>query len=89
MKWPDVKKAYPDQWLVIEALDAQSGADKKRQIYGIAVVETCEDGNTAMQSYRTWHQQNPNREYYFVHTSRESLEIGERRWLGIRGTHGS
>jgi hypothetical protein len=38
MRWPEMREAYPDQWLVIEALEAHS-----------------------------------------VHTSRDSLEIEERR----------
>jgi hypothetical protein len=30
------------------------------------------------------HQQYPEREFYFVHTDREDLDIRERHWLGIR-----
>jgi len=29
--------------------------------------------------------QAPQRELYVFHTSREALDITERRWLGIRG----
>ncbi len=38
-----------------------------------------------MGSYRRLHGCYPQRELYFVHTSREELDIEERRWLGIRG----
>jgi hypothetical protein len=41
-------------------------------------------GNAAMENYRRLHQQYPTREFYFVHTNREELDIRERRWLGIR-----
>ena len=82
MRWPEVREAYPDQWLVIEALEAHS--EKNRRILNrIAVVEVCPDSVTAMQTYRQLHQQHPLREFYFVHTSRDSLEIQERRWAGI------
>jgi hypothetical protein len=50
----------------------------------IAVVEPCIDGATAMQSYQRLHREYPAREFYFVHTSREDLDIRERRWIGVR-----
>lgn len=31
------------------------------------------------------HHEAPERELYILHTSRETLDITERRWLGIRG----
>ena len=48
------------------------------------MVEVCPDSVTAMQTYRRLRQQYPLREFYFVHTSRVSLDIEERRWVGIR-----
>ena len=83
MRCKEVREAYPDQWLVIEALQAHSDQDR-RILDKIGVVEICTDGSTALQSYRKLHQTYPDREYYFVHTSRADLEIHERQWLGIR-----
>ena len=83
MHWIDVRHVYPDQWLVIEALEAHTENDQ-RHLDRIAVVEVCADGETALQGYRRLHQQYPMREFYFVHTSREKLEIIERRWAGVR-----
>jgi hypothetical protein len=83
MLWVEVRKAYPNQWLVIEAVEAHSAADH-RLLDKIAVVEVCADGTAALQSYRKLHQTHPEREYYYVHTLREELDIRERQWLGIR-----
>ncbi len=83
MRWAEVRNVYPEQWLVIEALEAHTENDL-RLLDKIAVVETCSDGAAAMQSYRDLHQQYPLREFYFVHTNRAALEIKERRWLGVR-----
>jgi hypothetical protein len=47
-------------------------------------VEVCVDGVAAMQGYRRLHQEYLLREFYFVHTSRENLEIVERWWTGVR-----
>lgn len=84
MIWQEVRQLYPDQWLVVEALEAHTTSDNQRQLDRIAVIETCADGQTATQTYRRIHQQFPQREFYFLHTSREKLNIQERRWVGIR-----
>ena len=86
MRWMNIRKTYPNQWLVIEAVKAHS-VKTKRVLDKIAVMETCLDGTTAMQKYRRLHQQHPEREFYFVHTSRRQLDIRERQWLGIRRGH--
>jgi hypothetical protein len=86
MLWIEVRNAYPNQWLIIEALEAHT-EDNRRLLDRIAVVETCADGAAALKSYRRLHQQYPIREFYFVHTSREQLEIIEREWTGIRRSY--
>lgn len=86
MQWNEIRQAYPDQWLIIEALEAET-VGNQRQLNRIAVVETCANGEAAFQSYRRLHQQYPVREFYFVHTSREKLEIKERYWIGVRSSH--
>lgn len=87
MQWAEVRRAYPNQWLIIEALQAHTTPDSRRILDKIAIIECCTDGGTAMQSYRQLHRQYPAREFYFVHTSREELDIRERRWLGIRSSN--
>lgn len=86
MHWSEIRQSHPDQWVVIEALEAHTEGDR-RILDRIAVVEQCPDGASAMQSYRRLHRQYPSRELYFVHTSREDLQISERWWMGIRRTH--
>ena len=83
VKWPEVRATHTEQWLVIEALEAHS-QNQQRILDRIAVIEVCADGSAAMQSYRRLHQQYPLREFYFVHTGREELEILERHWTGVR-----
>lgn len=84
MQWHEIRNAYPDQWLVIEANDAETSQDHRRILSRIAVIERCATGDAAFQSYRRLHQAHPDREFYFVHTSRETLEIYERHWAGVR-----
>src|SRR5262249_49147956 len=73
---------YPNQWFIIEALEAHTTPDKQRHLDCLAVLDTCPDGSAALQRYRHLHQQCPFREFYFVHTSRAELDIREREWEG-------
>ncbi len=84
MKWNEVKETYPNQWLVVEALDAHTTSDSLRRVEKVSVIGKCADGEMAMAEYRRLHMVNPLKEYYFVHTSRDDLDIPERKWLGIR-----
>jgi hypothetical protein len=87
MNWQSVRDAYPDQWLIIEALSAYTTLEHVRVIERMSVIEQCADGAAAFARYRTLHQQIPEREFYFVHTSRTELDIQEVQWLGVRRSH--
>lgn len=89
MQWSDVRAAYPEQWLIVEALEAYTTEDHQRHLARISVVEQCPDGNSAFRRYRQLHESYPERELYFVHTSRPELTILERQWLGIRKPYGT
>lgn len=84
MHWQEIRNAYPNQWLVIEALEAETAPDRQRILKRIAVIERCETGDAAFQRCQSLYGLHPDREYYFVHTSREALAIYERNWVGVR-----
>ncbi|TCO68883.1 hypothetical protein [Marinisporobacter balticus] len=84
MRWNNVKEAYPDQWVIIEAIDART-EENERIIEQITVVDVfLNDNNGALRRYVELHKQHPERELYVVHTSRPKLDIKERRWTGVR-----
>ncbi len=85
MLWNEIREAYPDQWLIVEALKAHTTLDRHRHLDRMAVVEKCSDGSLTMKGCRRLYRKFPDRELYFVHTSRDELEIRERQWPGIRG----
>lgn len=84
MKWKEIRNHYPSQWLLVEALEAHSEEDK-RVLDEIAVVDIFPDSKEAMSGYAKLHHQEPDRELFVLHTDRETLDITERRWIGIRG----
>jgi hypothetical protein len=83
MQWTELRAQYPDEWVVVEALQAHTERDR-RIVEQLAVVERLPDSVAAWQRYQALHAAAPERELYVIHTSREELEIIERRWLGIR-----
>ncbi len=83
MQWEEIRVHYPHQWLLVEALKAHSDAGK-RIVDHMAVISTFQDSTVALQNYRQFHRESPERELYVLHTDREHLDIRERTWLGLR-----
>ncbi len=84
MEWHEIREHFPQTWLLVEATKAHSEAGH-RILEQLLVVESFPDSTTAMRHYTRLHREAPDRELYVFHTSREKLDISERRWLGIRG----
>ena len=85
MTWSDIRRHYPHQWLLVEALQARSEMGK-RLLEKLAVVDVFPEGETALRAYLSLHRDAPERELYVLHSDREELEITERTWLGLRTT---
>lgn len=83
MKWAEVQAEHPNDWLVIEAIQFHEDGDRF-VADDMTVVEKCPDGAAAFTAYRRLHQAYPDREFVFVHTSRQDVRFEQRRWVGIR-----
>ncbi len=82
MQGQEIRERYPQQWLLLEAIDAHS-SEGQRILEDLAVLETYPDGMSAMNGYRELHRRDPRRELYILHTDREALEVTEVHWWGI------
>jgi hypothetical protein len=83
MQWQEIRIHYPKQWLLVEAIKAHSETSR-RILEQLSVVAAYPDSTTAMKEYTQLHHEAPDRELYVFHTSRKTLDIAERKWLGIR-----
>ncbi|MFQ5638998.1 MAG: hypothetical protein ACE5IR_13525 [bacterium] len=83
MTWNEVRRHYRNKWLLIEALKTHN-ENNEHFLDGLAVINTFSGSVSAMKEYSKLHKQAPERELYVLHTSREKLDIVERKWLGIR-----
>jgi hypothetical protein len=78
MDWQTIRKLYPHRWLVVEAINAYTDEKRgKRVIDHLEVIETfADDWKEAWECYKRLHHADKWREYYFLHTNREELDIG-------------
>ena len=84
MKWEDIRQKYIDEWIIIEAINART-EDGNRIVEELTIVDNFDnDNNRALRKYVKFHKANPKRELYVVHTSRNKLNIKERRWTVVR-----
>jgi hypothetical protein len=63
MRWAEIREQYPNQWLIVDALEAHTEGDR-RKLDQMTVVEVCPDGATALSHYQELHRQHPQREFY-------------------------
>lgn len=83
MDWQETRRQFPSRWVLVEAIRAHS-EEGRRIVEDLAVIEAFDDSLAAWKGYTKMHRREPDREVFICHTSRESLEIEERAWLGIR-----
>ncbi len=83
MTWEEIRRQHPRQWLLVEALKARTES-RQRLLEDLAVVKSFPDAGAAMAGYRKEHRSSPERELYVLHTDRETLDISEMNWLGLR-----
>lgn len=83
MRWIDVQRQFPNEWVVLEVIKAHS-ENGHRFIDEIIVIDRYEKSVDAMHGYDELRKEQPNREYCFFHTSRPNL-VARERYVGIRG----
>ncbi len=84
MKWHEIRKQFPGQFVLVEALKAYS-RDNKRYIDDMTVVDCYDDTKKAWEDYKKYRLESPTREFYILHTSKEKVEVLEQFFIGVRG----
>ena len=76
MNWQQIRETYPHTWVVVEAIDAHT-AGTERVIEALEVIDVFgDDSQAAWAHYQNIHKADKSREYYVLHTDRQSLNIG-------------
>lgn len=83
MRWQEVQKRFPEEWVVLEAKKAYSEGGH-RYIEDVVVIDSFADSTSALRRYSELRKGDPEREYCFFHTSRPELVARERYVGGAR-----
>ncbi|MCT8136984.1 hypothetical protein H1D32_04060 [Anaerobacillus sp. CMMVII] len=84
MKWEEIRQAFPEQWILIEAVQAYTNENSERILEEVTPLKKFSNSPDAMKVYQELHRKNPNRELYVLHTNRKSPNIIEKNWVGVR-----
>jgi hypothetical protein len=84
LKWTEIRKRYPDKFVLVEAVFAYS-KENKRIIEEMSVLEEHTSSGAAWNGYKKLHREFPERELYIFHTSKEQIEVEEQHFIGVRG----
>ena len=76
MNWQELRGKYPHRWLVVEAIDAYTERGQRVIPHLELIAAFAEDWEPAWSCYQGLHEADKSREYYFLHTDREELNIG-------------
>lgn len=81
MTWAEVRALCPEQWVLIETIDAIT--EKGRRIIpNMKLIAACTDWDVIWQHYKDLHAKDKWVEYLVVHTSNQELNIGVIDALG-------
>ena len=84
MKWEEVCQAFPEKWVLIEAVQAYTNDEYERILEEVVPLKKFSNSSEAMKAYQELHRENPTRELYVLHTSRKNPNIIEKKWVGVR-----
>jgi hypothetical protein len=84
MDWGLVRQAYPNKLVLVEALSTTT-KDSIRTIEEMSIISTFDDNMDAWKEYKRTHKENPEKELYVFHTSKEKPEVIEKLFIGVRG----
>ncbi|MFD1350832.1 hypothetical protein [Oceanobacillus caeni] len=69
MKWKDVCQTSPNQWVLIEAVQAYTNEDGERILEEITPLKKFSNSLEAMREYQALHREDPKGNYmYFILT---------------------
>lgn len=83
MTWEDIRKHFPNCWVVMEAAQSHDSNEKwvPDDIY---IMQAYADGLAAIKSYGELKRQWPGRKLFFYHTAHPTIEMKILRTVGPR-----
>lgn len=76
MNWQEIRGRHPHSWLVVEAFDAYTDKGQRIIPHLELIADFGDDWQAAWERYKALHHADKQREYYMLHSDRETLDIG-------------
>jgi hypothetical protein len=73
MKWPEIKKRYPDKFILIGDIVEEKITDGKSKIIGGTVLEVCDEGKEIRRFYQKYRHNGMNVLYSLPSTPEEFI----------------
>ena len=73
MKWSEIKKQYPDKFILIGNIVEERISDNQSKVIEANVLETSDDGKEIMRAYRQYKQKGLDVLYSLPTTSEEFI----------------
>ena len=63
VKWEEVRQAFPEKWVLIEAIQAFTNEESERILVDVVPLKKFTNSPEAMKTYQELHRENPTREF--------------------------
>jgi hypothetical protein len=83
MTWEQIRAHYPDQWVIMEALQAKTDGDR-RVFEQLAVLDSCVDNGELFPRYKKLRAAFPGKELIFYHSANTTMDVKIKNWYGVR-----
>ena len=75
MKWNEVRKQFPDKWLLFAAIESHVTKDEHRIVNELAPIHAYIDFYKAWDHYSALHTKEPAQRLYVYHTNNNKINI--------------
>lgn len=79
MKWEEVRHAFPEQWVLIEVVQAHTNEHSERILDDMDPLKKFSNSPEAMKICQEIHRYDLGREVYVLHTSRKEPHIMQKK----------
>ena len=84
MEWNEVRKQFPNKWLLFAAIKSHMTKDKHRIIDELAPIHAYADFYKEWDHYSVLHAKELAQRLYVYHTSNDQINIKLQHWAGVR-----
>lgn len=83
MKWEEVRKAFPEQWVLIETIQTHTNEQSERILEEVVPLKKFSNSPETMSIYEAIHRGYPGRKLFVLQTGRKKPDIIEKKIISV------